>query len=81
MCRVSLHDHNAVRLLQVIIQFDNYYDLEYTFVPRMKSMLRDSDLIKIVSLGFQNPQFYEISNLITSFDDSKDRVLDFDEFF
>lgn len=39
------------------------------------------DLIKIVSLGFQNPQFYEISNLITSFDDSKDRVLDFDEFF
>ena len=39
------------------------------------------DLIKVVSLGFQNPQFNEISNLMASFDESREGVLDFDEFF
>ena len=47
---------------------------------RIKSHMLVKDLVKILTLGFQNPEFYSISQFLCGFSDIQDGELDFEQF-
>lgn len=83
--KIRVEDKKEYELRSLLREFyksmvDFIYDSD-TRKHRSNTHLLVADLIIIISLSFQNSEFHQISNLIYSFDESREGVLDFDEFF